>query len=321
MCQPDVVLEIADRLLARLDAGATLAVATVVRVEGSMPRTVGTSMAWDGERVIGSIAGGCVEGAVVELAQQVLEDGRVRSDRFGVSDDSAFGFGLSCGGVVGVRVALLRPDDPVVARLRDAAAGRPARVVIAPDGFRSELCPDGVVDEVAPRARMIVLGAMDFSRALAAAAPAVGYDVTVVDPRSLFLTPERFPGADLVVRWPPEHLVATPIDERTAVCVLSHDDRYDAEAILVALRSSAGFVGAMGSRRTLDRRLAALRELGATDEELDRLHAPIGLDLGAVTPEETAVSILAEIIAARAARSGRPLRATEGAIHGVHSRP
>ncbi|MGN6326538.1 XdhC family protein [Pseudolysinimonas sp.] len=315
MCQPDVVLEIADRLLARLDAGATLAVATVVRVEGSMPRTVGTSMAWDGEHVIGSIAGGCVEGAVVELAQQVLEDGVVRSERFGVSDDTAFGFGLSCGGVVGVRVALLRPDDPVVPRLRDAAAGRPARVVIAPDGHRIELCADGVVDEVVPPARMIVLGAMEFSAALAAAARAVGYRVTIVDPRALFLTPERFPDAELVVRWPPEHLVATPIDERTVICVLSHDDRYDAEAILVALRSPAAFVGAMSSRRTLERRRAALRELGATDDELARLHAPIGLDLGAVTPAETAVSILAEILAARSGRAGESLRTTTGAIH------
>jgi xanthine dehydrogenase accessory factor len=316
MCQPDVVLEIADRLLARLDAGATLAVATVVRVEGSMPRTVGTSMAWDGQRVIGSIAGGCVEGAVVELAQRVLEDGLVRSDRFGIADDTAFGFGLSCGGTVGVQVALLRPDDPVVPRLRDAAAGRPARVVIASDGFHIDECPDGFVDEVVPPARMIVLGAMDFSRALATAARAVGYAVTIVDPRPLFLTPERFPDADLVVRWPPEHLVATTIDERTVVCVLSHDDRYDAEAILVALRSPAAFVGAMGSRRTLARRIAALRELEATDEEIDRLHAPIGLDLGAVTPEETAVSILAEVIAARSGRAAAPLRSTAGGIHG-----
>lgn len=315
MCQPDVVLEIADRLLARLDAGATLAVATVVGVEGSMPRTVGTSMAWDGERVIGSIAGGCVEGAVVELAQEVLDDGVARGERFGVSDDTAFGFGLSCGGTVAVRVALLRPGDAVVDRLREAAAGRPARVVIAPDGFRTELCADGVVDEVAPPARMIVLGAMDFSAALAAAARAVGYAVTVVDPRPLFVTPERFPDAELVVRWPPEHLVATPIDERTVVCVLSHDDRYDAEAILVALRSPAAFVGAMGSRRTLERRIAALRELGATEAELARLHAPIGLDLGAVTPAETAVSILAEVIAARSARSAAPLSATTGSIH------
>lgn len=316
MCQPDVVLEIADRLLARLDAGATLAVATVVGVEGSMPRTVGTSMAWDGERVIGSIAGGCVEGAVVELAQQVLEDGVVRSDRFGISDDTAFGFGLSCGGVVAVRVALLRPGDELVPRLRDAAAGLPARIVVAPDGFRTDICPDGLVDEVAPPARMIVLGAMDFSSALAAAARAVGYVVTILDPRPLFMTPERFPDAELVVRWPPEHLVATTIDESTAICVLSHDDRYDAEAILVALRSRAAFVGAMGSRRTHERRVAALRELGATDEELGRLHSPIGLDLGAVTPAETAVSILAEIIATRSGRSAAPLRAASGAIHG-----
>jgi xanthine dehydrogenase accessory factor len=315
MCQPDVVLEIADRLLARLDAGVALAVATAVRVEGSMPRTIGTSMAWDGERVIGSIAGGCIEGAVVELAQQVLEDGVIRTERFGVSDEDVFGFGLSCGGTIGVQVALLRPGDPVVGRLRDAAAGRPARVVIAPDGFRLDECPGGLVDRIVPRARMIVLGAMEFSAALTTAARAMGFDVTVADPRPLFLTPDRLPGAELVVGWPPEYLASTTIDERTVVCVLSHDDRYDAEAILLALRSPAGYVGAMGSRRTLARRLAALRELGATDDELARLHAPIGLDLGAVTPEETAVSILAEVIAERTGRTAAPLRDAAGAIH------
>ncbi len=310
------MLEIAGRLLNRLDRGATLAVATATRVDGSSPRAVGTSMAWDGEQVIGSIAGGCVEGAVLELAQDVLEDSRARAAEFGVSDETAFGFGLSCGGTIAVRVAALAPDSPIVDRLRDAAAGRPARVVIAPDGFHTEECEDGFVDSFDPPARMIIIGAMEFSAALAGAAAAVGYRVTVCDARPLFATEERFPGSDVVVAWPPEYLAATEIDERTAICLLSHDDRFDAETILIALRSRAAYVGAMGSRRTTQRRADTLRAFGGRAEELERLHAPIGLDLGAVTPAETAVSILAEILSERSGRVPEALRASSGSIHG-----
>ncbi len=329
------MLELAERLLARLDGGASRAggpivVATVIAIDGSSPRTLGTSMAWDGEAVIGSIAGGCVEGATVEVAERVLDDGRVRTVEFGVSDETALGVGLSCGGLLRIHLALLRPDDAagreVIAELRRAASGESARLGLTAEGYRTDLCaadrPGDVeastelyVDTRIPPARMIIIGAMEFSTALSNAAQVLGYDVTVCDPRELFTTAERFPGAGLAVEWPPEYLERTAIDERTVICLLSHDDRFDAEALAFALRSPAGYVGAMGSRRTHTRRVAALRELGLEPELLERLHAPIGLDLGGSTPEETAVSILAEVLAERSGSSRGPLRAAEGAIH------
>ena len=289
------MFEIADRLLAAYAAGQPIAVATAIAIEGSAPRTVGTSMAFDGSSVIGSIAGGCVEGAVVDVATDVLADGMPRTVDYGISDDTAFSVGLSCGGDLRVHVQLLTPA--LVEALRD--------------GTQLEVCAE--YTEHAPvERRMIILGAMEYSAALAAASIPLGYTVTVCDPRSLFATAARFPGAEVIVEWPPVYLARTPIDENTVICVLSHDWRFDAEAVAIALASPAGFVGAMGSRTTHDRRVASLAELGVSAE---RLHSPIGLDLGASTPEETAVSILAEVIAARSQSSKRPLATTTGRIH------
>ena len=307
MCHADFVLEIAARLVDRLDAGVPLVVATAIAVDGRMPRTLGTSMSWDGSAAIGSIAGGCIEGAIVEVADRVLEDHRTRVISFGVAEADALAVGLACGGDVTLHLALVRPGDPVVEQLRDAAAGSAAEVALtAPDS-------DDIlyVDAIEPPARMIVVGAMEFSVALAAAAQALGFAVTVVDPRELFTTPARFPGAELVVEWPPSYLARTPVDARTVVCHLGHDDRYDADLLEVALASPAGYVGAMGSRTTTAKRRAALEERGVDHA---RLHAPIGLDVGATTPEETAVAILAEILAVRAGRVAGPLRAGEGSI-------
>lgn len=342
MCHADDVLEIADRLLARLDAGATLVVATVVAIDGSAPRTIGTSMAWDGREVIGSIAGGCVEGAVVEVAERVLDDGRARTVEFGVSDETAMSVGLSCGGALRIHLELLRPMDAATGILRDAAAGvatglvtvlrgdRPAddprlaaelasRVAIGEPGLIVVDCEgaqvEAFVDVAVPPARFVIVGAMEYSAALAAAATAIGYAVTVCDPRELFTTSTRFPGASLSIEWPPEYLTRTGLDERSVVALLSHDDRFDADALLVALRGPAFYVGAMGSRLTHARRVEALRSLGATEHELARLHSPIGLDLGASTPAETAVSILAEVLAARSSSGRAPLRDRSGAIH------
>lgn len=314
------MLEIADRLLARLAAGRPLAVATVIGVDGSAPRALGTSMAWDGEAVVGSIAGGCVEGAVLDVADRVLADGVARVVEFGVpdsgpADELALEAGLSCGGALRLHLALLTPADAARAALERAVAGRPARLHLTDAGFATEECPGLFVDEAVPPARLVIVGAMEFSTALAAAAVPLGFAVTVCDPRAVFTTAERFPGAELAVAWPPEYLARTAIDERTVVCLLSHDDRFDAEALRVALASPAAYVGAMGARRTDARRRARLRELGATDAELARLHSPIGLDLGASTPAETAVSILAEVLRERAAASGRSLRELDGAIH------
>ena len=289
------MFEIADRLLAAYDAGRPVAVATAIAIEGSAPRTVGTSMAFDGSSVIGSIAGGCVEGAVVEVASRVLDSGRAETVDYGVSDETAMSVGLTCGGDLRVHVQLLTAEH--VASLRA--------------GTDIEVCAEFTERPPVER-RMIILGAMEYSAALAAASAVLGYRVTVVDPRPLFATAERFPAAEVVVEWPPVYLERTPIDESTVICVLSHDWRFDADALAVALASPAGYVGAMGSRATHARRVASLAERGIPT---DRLHSPIGLDLGASTPEETAVSILAEVMTVRVGASANRLSSSEGPIH------
>ena len=289
------MFEIADRLLAAHDAGRRIAVATAIAIDGSAPRTVGTSMAFDGEAVIGSIAGGCVEGAVVETAMLVLDDGAPRTVDFGVSDETAMSVGLTCGGELRVHVQLLTAE--LVASLRA--------------GTEVEVCAEFTERPPVDR-RMIILGAMEYSAALAAASAVLGYGVTIVDPRPLFATAERFPGAEVVVEWPPVYLDRTSIDENTVICVLSHDWRFDADALAVALASPAAYVGAMGSRTTHARRVASLAERGIP---VDRLHSPIGLDIGASTPEETAVSILAEVMAVRVGANANRLTDSVGPIH------
>ncbi len=294
------MFEIASRLLQAADAGRPVAVATAIAIEGSAPRTVGTSMALcvdedGGERVIGSIAGGCVEGAVVAVCEEVLETGIPQTVQYGISDEDAFAIGLTCGGDIRVHVRLL--DESIITGLREETA--------------IEVCAEFTEPPVV-RPRMIILGSMDYAAALATAASSAGYRVTVCDARPLFATAERFPTAEIVVRWPTEFLAEAPIDESTVICVLSHDWRFDAEALAIALRSPAGYVGAMGSRVTHARRVASLDELGV---DSSRLHSPIGLDLGASTPQETAISILAEVIAARTGRSTLPLGTREGSIH------
>jgi len=292
------MFEIADRILAAFDAGNRLAVATAIEITGSAPRPVGTSMAYDGSAVIGSIAGGCVEGAVVETCESVLADGIARTVDYGFSDETAFDVGLTCGGQLRIHVQL------VTSEMADALR----------DQRDIEVCRE-FTERPVEAARMIILGAMEFSAALAAAARVVGYRVTVCDPRALFATPERFLGCEIVVGWPPEYLAETAIDDRTVICVLSHDARFDAEAIDVALSSRAAYVGAMGSRLTHDRRVASLIEREVHPDRLARLHSPIGLDLGASTPQETAVAILAEVLAARMDATALPLTVTNGAIH------
>ena len=287
--------DIVDRLLAAAESGRPLVVATAIQIDGSAPRTVGTSMAFDGTAVIGSIAGGCVEGAVVDIAQRVLETGEAETVDFGIDDETAFSVGLTCGGALRVHV------QPFTDALQTALR----------DGTQVEVCRHFVEQPPVLR-RMIILGAMEYSAALARAASALGYRVTVCDPRALFATEARFPTSDLVVEWPTTFLQRTAVDEHTVICVLSHDWRFDAESLAIALRSPAGYVGAMGSRVTDARRRASLDELGV---DHSRLHSPIGLDLGASTPEETAVSILAEVLAARNAATTEPLLQRTGAIH------
>jgi xanthine dehydrogenase accessory factor len=368
------VLEIAREVLDALEGGQRLAVATVTRVLGSAPRTLGTSMAvTDTGAVIGSISGGCVEGDLYEAATEVLAGGGARITEYGVTDDDAFAAGLSCGGTLEVFLTELAPaphanaaPQVVLDQLRAAAAGRSAglAVILAGPGaggiltlsdaaagpaagaagpldadsarrIRTELAARinggqtvlGTVDcggdearvlflVSAPPPRFIIFGAVDFAAALSDAARLLGYRVTVCDARAVFATRERFPSAaEVVVSWPSDYLTGTDTDARTVLCVLTHDEKFDIPLLDTALRLDVAYVGAMGSRRTHERRMLRLREAGLGDAELGRLHSPIGLDLGASTPAETAVSILAEVLTARTGGTGAPLGGTRGPIH------
>jgi xanthine dehydrogenase accessory factor len=264
------------------------------------------AVAEDG-RVIGSISGGCIEGEAYELALATLASGRPTQADLG-ADASPFAAHLSCGGSVRVAAMRVGPSDAEVARaLRAAVAGEAATVTLAAEG-------ESFTFERAAPPRMIVVGAVDFSAALVDAARLVGFVVTVVDARGLFATAARFPTADaVVVAQPGIYLSEQRLTDRDAVCVLTHEDRFDVPAIAAALVGGAGYVGAMGSRGAQDRRVRALADAGVTD--LSRLHAPIGLDLGGRTPAETAIAIVAEIVAERHSGTARPLRDVTGSIH------
>ncbi|MCK9925599.1 XdhC family protein [Frankia sp. Mgl5] len=352
-------------------AGETVGLATVVGTWKSAPRQPGAAMAVtpDGS-VVGSVSGGCVEGAVYDLAEQCRATSVPVLQRYGVSDDDAFAVGLTCGGIIDVFVeAVSRRTFPELGGiLADVRDGRPvavatlvsgvgtspvgSRLVIRPGSVEGTLGsarfdtavrddargmleqgrtgivrygPDGerrgddsavFVASYAPRPRLIVFGAIDFAAALARVGAFLGYRVTVCDARATFATRKRFPEADeVVVDWPHRYLAATAVDERTTVCVLTHDPKFDVPLLEVALRRPLAYLGVMGSRRTNADRARRLRELGFSDADLARLHAPIGLDIGGRTPEETAISIAAEIIATRHGGSGAQLRQLSGPIH------
>jgi xanthine dehydrogenase accessory factor len=390
------------------DSGETFGLATLVRTYRSAPREAGAALAVsDAGEVIGSISGGCVEGAVYELAREVTQTGVPVFETYGVSDDDAYAVGLTCGGILDVFVE--RIDKERFAELGEVAAaverGEPVAVAtviagpghigarrviwgtgiatdapgsvatdasgspgsVAPDAPRApgSVAPDaprapgslgsgdrldaavdddargmlaqgltGVrrygadgerlgdelsvfVNSFAPPPRMLVFGAIDFAAAVARVGKFLGYRVTVCDARGLFATRARFPDADeVVVDWPHRYLASVDVDTRSVICVLTHDPKFDVPLLEVALRTPAGYIGAMGSRRTHDDRIERLRQLGMSEAELARLRSPIGLDLGARTPEETAVSVAAELIQLRWGGSGRPLMQTDGRIHG-----
>ncbi|MDN3261972.1 XdhC family protein [Streptomyces sp. CSDS2] len=368
------MLDLAGELHRWIEEGREFAVATVVAVGGSAPRGVGAALAVDREgTVIGSVSGGCVEGAVYDLCGAALRTGQSVLERFGYSDDDAFAVGLTCGGTIEVLItpvaaqapartvlapvlsAAARSEPAALARVvrgpaellgrvlsvrsdgrtegglgghpdldRTAAAearamleaGRTGTVDLSADGSH---CPGGLtllVESNVPPPRMIVFGAVDFAAALARAGKFLGYHVTVCDARPVFATRDRFPDADeVVVDWPHRYLRRTGTDARTVLCVLTHDAKFDVPLLKAALRMPAAFVGAMGSRRTHEDRNRRLRAEGVTERELARLRSPIGLDLGARTPEETALSIVAEIVATRRGGTGVPLTGSSTPIH------
>ncbi|MFF0446736.1 XdhC family protein [Streptomyces sp. NPDC004609] len=383
------MLDIADGLDRWAGQGRSFAVATVVAVGGSAPRQPGAALAVDSDgAAIGSVSGGCVEGAVYELCRQALRDGHTVRERFGYDDEDAFAAGLTCGGVIDILVtpvhapspgpdgtrapaaalrdvvllalsAAVRGESAALARVvegpaellgralfvrpggtyegtlggraaldRTAAgeaaalldAGRTGPVVIGADGGLCGSALTLLVESSVPPPRMIVFGAVDFASALAGAGKFLGHHVTVCDARPVFATRDRFPDADeVVVDWPHRYLRSTRVDSRTVLCVLTHDAKFDVPLLEEALRLPVAYVGAMGSRRTHEDRSRRLREAGVTERELARLRSPIGLDLGARTPEETALSIAAEIVAARRGGSGVPLTGARTPIH--HRRP
>ncbi|MEU4067437.1 XdhC/CoxI family protein [Streptomyces wedmorensis] len=363
------MLDIAEELHRWVEQGRAFAVATVVAVGGSAPRQPGAALAVDSEgTAIGSVSGGCVEGAVYDLCVQALEDGKTVVEQFGYSDEDAFAVGLTCGGIIDILVTpvrggvfpaavaaaatgeaaalarivdgpdelhgtalLVRPDGSYEGRLgghpeldRTAAgearamldAGRTGTVEIGEDGSRCGQPLTLLVESSVPAPRMIVFGAIDFAAALVRVGKFLGYRVTVCDARPVFATPARFPEADeIVVEWPHRYLESTEVDGRTVLCVLTHDAKFDVPLLQAALRLPVAYIGAMGSRRTHEDRNERLREVGVTELELARLRSPIGLDLGARTPEETALSIGAEIVANRRGGSGRSLTGAHTPIH------
>jgi xanthine dehydrogenase accessory factor len=311
------MLELATPLCEWLDRGHRIAVATLVAVDGSAPRTVGAAMALaDDGSVVGSVSGGCVEGELHAACVEVLGGGPARLLEFGVGDE-VFEPGLTCGGTIRVLVSALDAlDDTALHQLRRAAAGQSAMLVLAEDGTT---CTDSpvVTLRIDPGRELIVVGAVEHAVALCRLASSSGFRVTVCDPRPVFATKDRFPDAYAVVcDWPDRWLAHRTWGADDAVCVLSHDTKVDLPTLALALRSPASFVGAMGSRRTHERRVASLRSAGLDDDELARLRSPMGLDIGASTPEQTAISILAEVIAASNARTGVALTGLDGPIHG-----
>jgi len=312
-----------------LDGGHAVALATVIGTWGSSPRPVGSHLAVaDDGRFSGSVSGGCIEGAVVTEALEVLTDGAPRVIEFGVSDERAWEVGLSCGGTI--RLLVERADVPdgllrhrtarqavaLVTRLADGARvlvdetdhdgelpldeGLLAQVRAALVAGRSELLPGDAlfVRSYVPTARLVVVGAVHIAQHLVAMAANAGFAVTLVDPRTAFATAERFPGAEISREWPDRALQRLAPDATTAVVTLSHDPKLDDPSLAVALASDAFYVGALGSRRTHAKRVERLRELGLGDR-VERIHAPIGLDLGGRSAVEIAVAILAEIIQVR----------------------
>ncbi|MFG2298669.1 XdhC family protein [Streptomyces sp. NPDC048603] len=368
------MLDIAEELNRWVEQGRDFAVATVVAISGSAPREVGAALAVDRDgTAIGSVSGGCVEGAVYELCRQAIEDGETVLERFGYSDDDAFAVGLTCGGIIDILVTPVLADGPQRAVLETAiaaaAAGSPAAmariasgpaelmgrpVLVRPEGAHEggfgghpeldrtiaaearamldagrngvlDIGADGrfcgeplkvLIESSVPAPRMIVFGAIDFASALVKVGKFLGYHVTLCDARPVFATKARFPEADeIVVEWPHRYLESTEVDGRTVLCVLTHDAKFDVPLLRLALRLPVAYIGAMGSRRTHEDRNRRLLDAGVTDLELGRLRSPIGLDLGARTSEETAISIAAEIVANRRGGSGIALTGAHTPIH------
>ena len=333
--------------------GERVAVATVVATRRSAPRPVGAKLGVsEGGELAGSVSGGCVENEVYGVAREILEGSPGRLLSYGISDDLALSVGLPCGGEIDVFVAT--PDEAVLARALEVAergeravqftvvsgpevgsellvlesgehvgAGPPELAGYAHElirGKRSQLVElEGrtvFADVLGPPPRLLVFGAVDTAETLCKAARMIGWRTIVADARGKFATPERIPSADeLIVAWPEEAIERVQPDHDTAIVVLTHEEKFDAPALAGALATEAFYVGAMGSRRAQEGRRERLLAEGIDDSQLDRIFGPSGLDVGAQSPAETALSVLAEILAVRAGRDGGHLKEARGRIH------
>ncbi|MFN3954239.1 MAG: XdhC family protein [Pararhodobacter sp.] len=301
----------------RSGRGAVLA--TVIETWGSAPRQAGSQLVVSGAgEIMGSVSGGCVEGAVVAEALEALADGQPRLLRYGVSDENAFAVGLACGGTIRILlepVGTALPEAMLDAIVTARAARQPIAYGVtpehwvrrllgpadAPERFRTDR--SGMADSgefialFNPPLRLFVVGAVHIAQALVPMARMAGHDPVLIDPREAFGSAARFPGETILHDWPDEALATLGLDARTAVVTLTHDPKLDDPAIIAALNSPAFYLGCLGSKRTHAKRLERLQGAGLDAAQLARIHAPVGLDLGARTPAEIAVSILAEITA------------------------
>ncbi|OYU50548.1 MAG: XdhC/CoxI family protein [Rhizobiales bacterium PAR1] len=310
-------------------AGYGVAIATVVETWGSAPRPVGSHLIIDNEgNFLGSVSGGCVEGAVISEALEVIESGKAKLLEFGVADETAWRVGLSCGGKIAVRVESVAEQPWVLPEVNAAVAAREAVAIVTEleSGESLVLTPDqigkqhyaeelreafrtgrsGIVEAAGmtffinvhvPPVKLVIIGAVHISQALAEMARVVGLDCVIVDPRTAFATPERFPQTRVIAEWPDVALPPLGLDRYTAFVALTHDPKIDDPAILHAVGKGCFYLGTLGSRKTHAKRLERLAAAGVSEADRTRIHAPIGLDIGAVSPAEIAVSILGEIIA------------------------
>lgn len=320
--------------------GERVALARVVATRRSAPRPIGSKLAVsEGGELAGSVSGGCVENEVYDAARDVLQGGHPRLMTYGISDDLALSVGLPCGGEIDVwvdepgpelleRLEQITRNDEHAVLLTDLETGAHELFSQGEDARGDELIRGGhsrvvevdgrrvFADVFGPPPRLLIYGAIDTANFLAAAARAIGWHTVVADARGKFATRERIPSAhELIVAWPEEALAHVQPDHGTAIVVLSHDDKFDLPLLVAALAGEAFYVGAIGSRRNQERRRERLLEAGVDESALDRIHGPAGLDIGAHSPAETAVSILAEIMAVRAGRDGGSLRESSGRIH------
>ena len=302
-------------------AGTGAALATVVETWGSAPRPAGSQLAISGAgEMVGSVSGGCVEGAVVVEALEAMADGQPRLLTYGVSDETAFAVGLACGGTIRILVDPVGPaalTETLLSQLTEARAAPRAvamvtdtaswtRQLLTPGADaatdarlktdRSGLEEDGRFVAVHnPPLRLIVVGAVHIAQPLVTIARACGYAPTLIDPRGAFGSAGRFPGESILDDWPDEALVTLNPDARTAIVTLTHDPKLDDPAIRAALNSPAFYLGCLGSRKTHAKRLDRLTAAGFSPDQIARIHAPVGLDIGAKSPAEIAVSIMAQI--------------------------